>query len=569
MRQDRASALWGKKDGHGGSRSSALWGKSGRGAALALVVLAFSAAAGTIASPAASSSGGPLKAQVPESLLQAAAQNPGASLDVIVLGDGSESSGGLVAEILDVLDLNLFKLLQLDLKKFKLIPAVAGSLTGADVLKLASDSHILSITPDASIAALAANPQKWDNATGVNWFWGSSNYTNLTPPTIAIVDSGVDNSSGIFGSRLLRQVDLGGGNASGDDRGHGTFVASLAAGDGAYSGVAPKAKLVSLDVFNGEGGGKTSDVIRAADWILENKGAYNIKVVNFSLHASLKTTFMYDPLDKAVEKLWLAGLVVVCAAGNYAVDSQPSGVLYAPGNDPFVITVGAADVRGTVDPANDKNAPWSAYGFTPDGFSKPELGAPGRYMIGQVSPNATLKQVFPSKVLAENRMKLSGTSFAAPVVAGMAANLLAKNPGWTPDQVKGALMVSAEGVSDSTSANSLGVGEANLQDAFEVTGPPNPNLALNQYLMRDSSGRNVFDTERWKDTAEANASWSSASWSSASWSSASWSSASWSSASWSSASWSSASWSSASWSSASWSSSSYQDNANDDGDGEG
>jgi serine protease AprX len=569
MRLDRASALWGKKDGHGGSRSSALWGKSGRGAALALVVLAFSAAAGTIASPAASS-GGPIRAQVPDSLLAAAAQDPAAKLDVIVLGDGSESSGGLLEGILDELDLNLFELLQLGvLRKFKSIPAVAGSFSGADILQLASEDGILSITPDAPIGALAANPQKWDNATGVNWYWGSSNYASLTPPTIAIVDSGVDNSSGIFGNRLLRQVDLGGGNSSGDDRGHGTFVAGLAAGDGAYSGVAPKAKLVSLDVFNGEGGGKTSDVIRAADWIMENKGSYNIKVVNFSLHASLKTTFMYDPLDKAVEKLWLAGVVVVCAAGNYAVDSQPSGVLYAPGNDPFVITVGAADIRGSTNPANHRNAPWSAYGFTPDGFSKPELGAPGRYMIGQVSPNATLKQLFPSKVLAENRMKLSGTSFAAPLVAGMAANLLAKNPSWTPDQVKGALMVSAKDVSDATSANSLGVGEANLEAAFAVDGPPNPNLGLNKYLTRDSSGRNVFDTERWQDTAESNASWNSASWSSASWSSASWSSASWSSASWSSASWSSASWSSASWSSASWSSSSYQDNANDDGDGEG
>jgi subtilisin family serine protease len=146
-------------------------------------------------------------------------------------------------------------------------------------------------------------------------------------------------------------------------------------------------------------------------------------------------------------------------------------------------------------------------------------------MIGQVSPNATLKQAFPSKGLAENRMKLLGTSFAAPVVAGMAANLLAKNPSWTPDKVKGALMVSAKDVSDATSANSLGVGEANLQAAFAVASPPNPNLAL----MRDSSGRNVFDTERWKDMAE----------------------------------------SSASWSSASWSSSSYSDNANDGGDGEG
>ena len=56
---------------------------------------------------------------------------------------------------------------------------------------------------------------------------------------------------------------------------------------------------------------------------------------------------MYDPLDKAVEKLWLSGVVVVAAAGNYGVNGQPSGVLFAPGNDPFVITVGAADIGET------------------------------------------------------------------------------------------------------------------------------------------------------------------------------------------------------------------------------
>ena len=88
---------------------------------------------------------------------------------------------------------------------------------------------------------------------------------------------------------------------------------------------------------------------------------------------------MYDPLDKAVEKLWFNGVVVVAAAGNYGDNGQPTTVAYAPGNDPFVITVGAVDTNGTGwTSTDDTAAPWSAFGYTLDGFAKPDLGAPGR-----------------------------------------------------------------------------------------------------------------------------------------------------------------------------------------------
>ncbi len=116
----------------------------------------------------------------------------------------------------------------------------------------------------------------------------------------------------------------------------------------------------------------TSDVIAAADWIRQNKDAFNIRVANFSLHSTAPASVFWDPLDRAVEKLWLSGVVVVTAAGNYAVNGQASGVRYAPGNDPFVITVGANDIAGTVSTRDDTAAPWSAYGYTLDGFAKPE-----------------------------------------------------------------------------------------------------------------------------------------------------------------------------------------------------
>ena len=78
---------------------------------------------------------------------------------------------------------------------------------------------------------------------------------------------------------------------------------------------------------------------------MSNKSTYNIRVANLSLHAASRGSLFFDPLDQAVEKLWLNGVVVVAAAGNYATNGQESGVPFAPGNDPFVITVGASDIQ--------------------------------------------------------------------------------------------------------------------------------------------------------------------------------------------------------------------------------
>ena len=90
------------------------------------------------------------------------------------------------------------------------------------------------------------------------------------------------------------------------------------------------------------------------------------------------------------------------------------------------------------------HAPWSVYGHTLDGFAKPELGAPGRYMVAPLPMFSTLAAERPDKMVEPGHIQLSGTSFAAPVVAGVAAYLLALHPSWTPDDVKGALMVSAQ-----------------------------------------------------------------------------------------------------------------------------
>jgi serine protease AprX len=513
---------------------------------------------------------------VPADLLDAAKQNDKGVFDVLVQGDGSDKTQKLadkLAELSGAKGDTRKSVSALFASELTTVSSVEIRLSGHDLTDLAKqkDKGIVSIVPNAVVTADKwGNSQKWPDAVDVKWYWGSpqaKNNTNL--PTIAIVDSGVDNSNGQFGSRLLGQFDLGGGSPQGDPRGHGTFVAAMAAGAGTYSGTAPNAKLISLDIFDSQGRGKTSDVIHAVDWILQHKDEYNIRVANLSLQSGQQSSFLYDPLDQAVERLWQAGIVVTVAAGNYAVNGQASGVLYAPANDPFVITVGAADIHGSPDTKDDLNSPWSAYGYTNDGFLKPELSAPGRYLIEEVPGASTIFSDYPANVVKQNTIQLSGTSFAAPIVAGMAADLLSVHPDWTPDQIKGALMLTASFLKKAA-PNSAGVGEVNLQKAMGLNStPPNPNIALNGFLMPDpsGSGATVFNADAWIAAVQSNASWNSSSWNSASWNSASWSSASWNSASWNSASWNSASWNSASWNSASWNA--VANNAAGDGQGDG
>jgi serine protease AprX len=538
--------------------------------ALLSVLFALLCTHAALAGPPKSGSGGTstttttttYSAFMTKSLTSKVNSSPSALYRVIVKGKKGVSTGSVASDESSVISTDPATGSMIR-KQYSVINGTASTLSGKQIQKLAAKTRIASITEDVKMRAVGlSNPQLWPAVSQVSSFWSSS----LSAPSIAIVDSGVDVSRvADFGGRVIEQQTLVNGNVAntrdGDGYGHGTFVASIAAGSAVgYTGATPGANIVSIDVLDDAGMGDTSDVIDAAEFIFKNKDRLGIKVANFSLCAGSNSSFMYDPLDHAVEKLWLNGVVVITAAGNYAVNGQASGVVYAPGNDPFVITVGAADLQGTASTTDDFNAPWSAYGYTADGFFKPELGAPGRSMNAAAPLASAMYTQHPERIVAPGYMWMSGTSFAAPVVSGAAAQILAAHPDWTPDQVKGALMLAA--APTAATGNALGVGELRASDAAAVSNPPNPNAGLNQYVVSDGSGSRTFDAASWSSAAQANASWNSASWNSASWSSASWSSASWSSASWSSASWASASWASgqttdtslpsASWASLTW-----------------
>lgn len=539
-----------------------------------VAALAMLASVGAGTSRAAAGAAAP-SAFVPQGLLSAAQADPNRTFSVIVQATSNARSADVASDVTSTLLEAPGKALGVK-RRFATVGGVSAQVTGKQLLKLATKKDVFAITQDAPVQLTGSlsSRQQWPFVSGVARGWADvTNGTLAKPPAIAIVDSGIDAGRADFGGRVVKQVTMTSliPNSQGDGRGHGTFVAGVAAGSApGYTGAAPSAPIVSLDVMDDSGMAMTSDVIAAADWIYQNKAAYNIRVANFSLHTTAPASVFFDPLDRAVERLWMSGVVVVAAAGNYGVAGQPTTMAYAPGNDPFVITVGADDIGGSVSTNDDMAAPWSVYGYTLDGFAKPELAAPGRYIIGPVPATSTLALERPASMEGTNYIQLSGTSFAAPVVAGAAAYLLAVHPTWTPDQVKGALMLTAR-PTPTAAPMSEGVGEVNAAKAVDVLAPPNPNAALNRFLVPDPTGGStfVFDAASWGTTARLDASWGTASWGTASWSTAAWSAASWSTASWSDASWGTASWGTASWGTSSWGTASWgtsavADNAADD-----
>jgi serine protease AprX len=244
--------------------------------------------------------------------------------------------------------------------------------------------------------------------------------------------------------------------ASVDPMGHGTHVAGIIAGNGSHStggklaGVAPLASLVSVRVLDGTGHGQASDVLAGLQWILAHKAEFGIGVVNISLGHPVYETIDTDPLVQAVDSLWDAGIVVVCSAGN----AGRSGLvtITSPCNSRKVITVGALNDRRTPITTDDIMATYSSKGPTAiDLIAKPDLVAPGNRIVSTRSAGSYLDTLFPERRVAADilqpdvfeHIEMSGTSMAAPIVAGTAALMLEQDPTLNPATVKARLMLSA------------------------------------------------------------------------------------------------------------------------------
>ncbi len=253
---------------------------------------------------------------------------------------------------------------------------------------------------------------------------------------VALIDTGVTPSADL-GGRLLARIDLTNERDGIDHYGHGSHMAGLIAGDGTqafgnYEGAAPEANLVSVKVAGWDGATDVSMIIAGIQWAVSNKDRYSLRVINLSYGTDSLQAVDRDPLDFAVERAWRAGLAVVVSAGNTA------GPVSKPGDDPFVITVGAADVNGTASVADDTVAAFSSRG---DG--KPDVLAPGVSLASIRAPGSTIDSLNPVSRLGQWYFKGSGTSQAAAVVSGVIARMVEANPALTPDQIKGVLVATA------------------------------------------------------------------------------------------------------------------------------
>jgi serine protease AprX len=305
-----------------------------------------------------------------------------------------------------------------------------------------------------------------------------------------------------------------------DHYGHGTHVAGIIAGDGTrrdgsdpaagqYVGIAPRANLIAVKASDDQGGGTILDAIYGLQFVVDHKDDYNIRVVNLSLASTEASSYRTDPLDAAVESAYFHGIVVVAAAGNRGNASD--AVSYAPGNDPFAISVGAVDDQGTADRSDDTVASWSSAGITQDGFAKPDVLAPGAHIVSTLARDSAFGGMCPTCVVDGSYIRIGGTSMAAPVVAGVAALLLEIHPEWTPDQVKSTLMDTGRDVPG-------GVDEVNALAALDVerqSGGANEGIVPNDLVdaatgtidpTRSSWGRSSWGRSSW------GADWARSSW---------------------------------------------------------
>jgi len=365
--------------------------------------------------------------------------------------------------------------------------------------------------------------------------------------TVAVIDSGLWDDPALVKDtkgkpRVLARYDAINNSASDgvfDASGHGTHMTSVIAHSGAtthqgeptgtFKGVAPDVSLVSVKAFDVEGQGDFLDIVRAIQWVVDNREAYNIRVLNLSFAARPRWHYWLDPINQALMHAWASGITVVAAAGNEGPDSMTIG---SPGNLPFIITVGAVTDSWTPADKNDDYIPdFSSRGPTPSGHIKPDIVAPGGHITGLTRPGSSLTRDHPEYLLGTGELVMTGSSQAAALVSGVAALLLQLEPDLSPDDIKCKLMTSAEpainrdglfayspfqqgsGYVSATRAVTLGergCGNAEMDISVEMSGTGhsqgpaivdaegNPSLpGLEQMLSPEPSAKGMSDTRKW------------------------------------------------------------------------
>jgi serine protease AprX len=434
------------------------------------------------------------------------------------------------------------------------LPIIAGvaAHVSAGGLAALGTNPALQITADAamhptsdSFDVSALDPQVAAINPGATWSPDAGRGVG-----VALVDTGVFDTPDLHGSRLVRSPDFSGEDDAVDHYGHGTFMAGLIAGDGTAStgaqarhfGVAPGATLVSVKVADADGSSTLSRVIAGIGWVVTNRDTYNIGVLNLSFGLDAPLPYVVNPLDAASEVAWASGITVVAAAGNQGDEGVTS-----PGDDPYVITVGATDTMGTAATNDDAVATWSGRGRVL-GHAKPDVVAPGVSVVSLRAPGSTIDVQHPEGRVDDTYFRGTGTSMSAALVSGGVAVLLSHHGNATPDDVKGALVDSAVQLDPSAPAIDLAaadqaVARSDWWQHFPVAFD-GPDRGLRTGMPWTAS--------RWTDETWAASRWTASRWTASRWTASRWTASRWTASRWTASRWTAARWTADAWVSQSW-----------------
>jgi serine protease AprX len=422
---------------------------------------------------------------------------------------------------------------------------------------------------------------------GASSLWGDTTGRGVD---VALLDSGVTPVHGLDApGKLVNGPDLSFESQNGalrslDTYGHGTHMAGIIAGrdtgvvpsvsaaaDGAFLGIAPRARIVSVKLADAYGATDVSQVIAGIDWVVQHArdDGFNIRVINLSFGTDSDQDAVVDPLSYAAEVAWRSGIVVVASAGNGGGETSR---LANPAINPWIIAVGANDPRGTRLTDDDVVPGFTSRG---DGVRDPDLVAAGVHVQSLRVPGSHIDDTFgaPAGEFGERFLRGSGTSQAAAVVSGAVALLVEERPYLTPDQVK-ALLRSTTRAMPGEDTRAVGRGALDVRRATRTLLPP-----LFVQSWERSTGRGSLDAARAKsplvldgvaldgeidifgasfdssahaDRESDAAAWDGGTWNGRRWAGDGWSGATWQSATWTTGSWAGSSWSGGEWNDASW-----------------
>jgi serine protease AprX len=278
-------------------------------------------------------------------------------------------------------------------------------------------------------------------------------------------------------------------------------------------------------------------VIAGMGWVVANRDTYDIGVLNLSFGLDTNLPYFLDPLDAAAEAAWASGITVVAAAGN-----SGAGSVTAPGDDPFVISVGATDTAGTITTADDTVPAWSSHQRF-FGYAKPDVVAPGVSVVSLRSPGSTIDLQHPDARVGTAYFRGTGTSMSAAMVSGAVATLLAKHGDATPDDVKGALVTGATSIGRDAKVVDLAAA-----DRAGATG----DWWQRYPVAFDGLGRGWRSGMPWTASRWRNDTWTASRWRASRWTATRWKDADWTASRWKAADWAASDWTASRWKTLSW-----------------